>query len=205
MEKLNIYQKLQQARVQLQKRGLTKSGNNKFAGFKYFELADFLPSINEIFNELGLFSFFNIKRTYTEQGEVRELAILTITDGEKEIVFETPTAEPRPDKTPNPIQELGSKHTYTKRYLYLNALEIAENDVVDATIGKDKEEPKETKTTPKATEKQLELIKTLYTDKELKEMMARIKISKMEDFTIEQASKMIAARKVNNNDSTSIR
>lgn len=206
MEKLNIYQKLQTSRVQLQEKGLSKSGNNKFAGFKYFELADFLPSVNEIFNQNGLFSIFNIKRFYTENGEVREIATLTITDGEKEIVFETPTAEPRPDKTPNPIQELGSKHTYTKRYLYLNALEIAENDAVDATIGKDKETKTETPIAKnKATDKQIEMIKNLYSDEEITKMLSNLKVKDLTEINIEQASKMIAARKENNGTSTSTR
>ena len=39
----NIYQKLLNARLVLQDTELKKSGNNKFAGYKYFELGDFLP------------------------------------------------------------------------------------------------------------------------------------------------------------------
>lgn len=35
---MNIYQKLLAARLQLQNTELKKSGNNKFAGYKYFEL-----------------------------------------------------------------------------------------------------------------------------------------------------------------------
>ncbi len=35
---------------------------------------------------------------------------------------------------------MGATHTYLKRYLYLNALEIVENDFVDASIGKDEKE-----------------------------------------------------------------
>ena len=42
---MNIYEKLQTARVELQKTALKKSGVNKFAGFKYFELGDFIPAV----------------------------------------------------------------------------------------------------------------------------------------------------------------
>lgn len=40
---MNIYKKLQKCRVDLQNSNLKKSGNNKFAGYSYFELGDFLP------------------------------------------------------------------------------------------------------------------------------------------------------------------
>ena len=53
---MNIYEKLQKARVELQSLGLKMGGHNKFADFKYFELKDFLPKVNEIFENLKLFS-----------------------------------------------------------------------------------------------------------------------------------------------------
>ena len=49
MKEKNIYEKLQECRVELQKMNLKKTGENKFAGFKYYELADFLPTVNELF------------------------------------------------------------------------------------------------------------------------------------------------------------
>lgn len=130
-----VYQKLQNARVKLQSMSLKKSGHNKFADFKYFELADFLPSVNTIFAELGLCSVFSINGCE---------AVLRIVDFETggSIHFRSPTAEAvsrvtiESGKSPA-IQALGSQHTYLRRYLMLNALEITEHDAVDATIGKD--------------------------------------------------------------------
>ena len=58
---MNVYGKLSKARLLLQQKKLKKSGKNKFSGFDYFELSDFLPSINEIFNEVGLCSQFYIQ------------------------------------------------------------------------------------------------------------------------------------------------
>ena len=130
-----VYSKLQRARVLLQEQPLKKSGFNSFAGFKYFELADFLPSINVIFDNLGLCSVFSIWDSE---------ATLRIYDSEfgGVIVFGSPIAEAGAGKAP-PIQALGSMHTYLRRYLMLNALEITEHDAVDATIKKD--EPKSAK------------------------------------------------------------
>lgn len=51
---MSVYKKLMQARIRLQKTELKKSGHNKFAGFHYFELGDFLPAIQSIFAEVGL-------------------------------------------------------------------------------------------------------------------------------------------------------
>ena len=131
----HVYSKLQKARVLLQEQPLKKSGFNSFAGFKYFELADFLPSINVIFDNLGLCSVFSI---------IDGKATLRIVDSESGgvIYFSSPIAEAGAGKAP-PIQALGSMHTYLRRYLMLNALEITEHDAVDATIKKD--EPKSAK------------------------------------------------------------
>jgi len=124
-----VYAKLQKARVMLQSMPIKKSGFNSFAGFKYFELSDFLPSVNTIFAELELCSVFSIM-----DGK----ASLRIIDSELggAIFFSSPTAEAGAGKAP-PIQALGSMHTYLRRYLMLNALEITEHDAVDATIKKD--------------------------------------------------------------------
>lgn len=46
-----------------------------------------------------------------------------------------------------------------------------------------------------ATEKQIELIKGAYNDAEIKTMLTRLKISSLSELTVEQASKMIKARK----------
>ena len=130
-----VYSKLQKARVLLQELPIKKSGFNSFAGFKYFELADFLPSINVIFDNLGLCSVFSISD---------DVASLRIFDSEfgGVVYFRSPIAEAGAGKAP-PIQALGSMHTYLRRYLMLNALEITEHDAVDATIKKD--EPKSAK------------------------------------------------------------
>ena len=127
-----VYQKLQKARLKLQAMPLKKSGFNSFANFKYFELGDFLPSVNTIFDEMNLCSVFSI-----ENGE----AVMRIIDTEfgGTIFFRSPLADATSGKSP-PIQALGSQHTYLRRYLFLNALEITEHDEVDATIKKDEEE-----------------------------------------------------------------
>ena len=70
---MNIYAKLQKARVMLQGIDMSKSGLNKFAGFKYFELADFIPHVNKVMDEMGLCGIVSISEG---------VATLTIHDSE---------------------------------------------------------------------------------------------------------------------------
>ena len=46
-KQLNLYQKLQKVRVELQNSKLKKSGKNTFSKYEYFELGDFLPKVKE--------------------------------------------------------------------------------------------------------------------------------------------------------------
>lgn len=133
-----IYEKLQKCRVELQNKKLKKSGKNNYAGFEYFELADFLPIINEMFLANKLFSNFSMDS---------ENAFLTISDYEDNsyVIFKTPIAELEL-KGCNKIQALGGTHTYLKRYLYINALEIVEADLFDSITGKEDTKPKKSQT-----------------------------------------------------------
>ncbi len=123
---MNVFKKLQEARVRLHSTSLNKSGKNNFAKFNYFELADFIPTVTKIFNDLGLCGIVSFNSTD---------AYLTIynVDGEKDdfITFTSPLVMASMDRV-QPIQSLGATHTYLRRYLWLMAMEIVENDAVDA-------------------------------------------------------------------------
>jgi ERF superfamily len=127
--KMEVHAALNRARIALQNSELKKSGQNKFAGYSYFELADFLPTVNKIFiDELlcGVVSYGT------------ELATLTITSivDNSSITITSPMAEANL-KGCHPIQNLGAVETYTRRYLWVTALEIVEHDALDATSGKE--------------------------------------------------------------------
>lgn len=115
------------ARLKLQNSKLEKSGHNKFAGYKYFELGDFLPIVQNIFNDLGLCGVVS----YTQ-----DLATLTITDGTGSIVITSPMGSAAL-KGCHEVQNVGAVETYQRRYLWVTAMEIVEHDVLDATTGTD--------------------------------------------------------------------
>lgn len=155
--KLNLFQKLQKARVELQEMNLKKSGHNKFAGFSYYELSDFLPAINIICNNVGLFTAISFENDY---------AILKIYDCEEMnrfVEFKSPMKEIQ-QKGCNEIQALGSVETYSRRYLYLTAFEIVENDFSDAVIGKDDNKPVKPKTITSDTIKQVNTLAKQYAE-----------------------------------------
>ena len=150
---MNVYKKLQAARAKLHKTPLGKSGKNSFAKFNYFELSDFLPEVTEIFNDLGLCEVINFNT---------DTATLTIHDADSDghIVFTTPLVYADMGKVQS-IQNLGATHTYIRRYLYLLAMNVLENDVVDAAEPKAppvKAPPRvEPKPEPKPEVKQLDM------------------------------------------------
>jgi hypothetical protein len=121
---MSVYKKLQQARLALQNTKLNKSGKNKFAGYEYFELSDFLPQVTDIFNEIGLCGVVSF---------TTETAYLTVheTEGDGFVTFTSPLVVAENAKG-QAIQSMGSTHTYFRRYLWLMCMEITENDVVDA-------------------------------------------------------------------------
>lgn len=136
--KLNIYQKLQKSRVELQKKELKKTGFNKYSNYGYFELGDFLPAINEICNTNGLSSIFKFEST------IATLTIIDTDNIESKLEFATPI-EIALLKGCSAIQNIGGTQSYARRYLYIMAFEIAEADTIDggevdqdAEIGKQK-------------------------------------------------------------------
>lgn len=124
-ETKNIFERLQRARVALQELKLPKTGKNEYAKFKYYELSDFLPSVNQILLDEGLTSSFNLNE------DRAELTLINTYNSDERMVFSSPLPEKYEQKGSTPIQQLGGLHTYLKRYLYMNALEIVENDSID--------------------------------------------------------------------------
>ena len=124
---MSVYKKLQDARIQLQNTKLSKSGKNKFAGYEYFELGDFLPAIQTICQKVGLCGVVSFNT---------DMAYLTIydTDGGDFATFTSPMSSAAL-KGCHDVQNLGAVQTYLRRYLWTNAFEIVEHDALDATTG----------------------------------------------------------------------
>ena len=126
---MNVYQKLNEARERFHAAPIKKSGLNKFAGYKYFELGDFVIPALQIFKEVGLTSVISFGK------ETADMRIINTDKPEEIIVLESPMSTAAL-KGCHEVQNLGAVQTYIRRYLWVAALEIVEHDALDATVGK---------------------------------------------------------------------
>ena len=125
---MNVYQKLNAARESFHQTKLTKTGHNKFAGYKYFELGDFLVPALHIFAEHGLAGIISFGK------EEASMTIIDVYKPEDRIVITSPMSTAAL-KGCHEVQNLGAVQTYLRRYLWVAALEIVEHDALDATTG----------------------------------------------------------------------
>ena len=183
MEQNNIYAKLNVVRTELSK-SLKKGGRNNYSNYDYFQLEDFMPQAIQLCNENGLFTQFWIDKekvempsTKTTQNAINDEGVVTgtilteqdnfvyveyahvlvidVENPENQIEFKKETRECAVQAA-QPIQNLGSKSTYMKRYMYFDVFEINQNDSIEENTGKpEKVESKPTKKSsskPKVTE-----------------------------------------------------
>ena len=137
---MSVHKKLMAARIVLQGLKLKKSGLNKFAGYSYFELGDFIPTVQSIFNDAGLCGVIAYGK---------ELATLTITDTDDMTSLEiTSPMSNAALKGCHEVQNLGAVETYIRRYLWVTAMEIVEHDALEATTGRDKSDGKKDSAIP---------------------------------------------------------
>lgn len=124
---MNVYEKLNQARMMFQSMNVKKSGYNKYANYYYFELSDILPAVNKICEEVKATCVVSFCDEYAELLFVNSEKI------DEQIRFTSPMSIATL-KGCHEVQNLGAVETYLKRYLYQNCFEIAESDTLDATM-----------------------------------------------------------------------
>jgi hypothetical protein len=136
---VNVYQKLNLAREKFHAAEIKKSGHNKFAGYYYFELGDFVVPALRIFKEVGLTSVMRF------ESDIATMEIVNNDKPEDRIYITSPMSEASL-KGCHPVQNLGAVETYVRRYLWVAALEIVEHDALDSSEPvKEAEKPVEKK------------------------------------------------------------
>lgn len=132
IKKINLYEKITNIKSDFLKANVKKSGKNKFANYTYYELADITPVLIELCKQYKVFTKFS----YTK--EFATLEIVNIENPNEREIYTSPM-EDLDLKGCNKIQALGGVETYQRRYLYLSAIDIIENDMFDSTISEEKE------------------------------------------------------------------
>lgn len=133
---MNVYQKLNLAREKFHTAEIKKSGHNKFAGYYYFELGDFVVPALKIFKEVGLTSVIRF------EADIATMEIVNNEKPEDRIYITSPMSEAAL-KGCHPVQNLGAVETYVRRYLWVAALEIVEHDALDSAEPVKEEKPAE--------------------------------------------------------------
>ena len=124
---MNVYQKLNAARQKFHSIELKKSGHNKFANYRYFELGDFIIPALGIFQEVGLTGIISFGK------ETADLRIINNEKPDEVIIIESPMSSAAL-KGCHEVQNLGAVQTYLRRYLWVAALEIVEHDALDQPV-----------------------------------------------------------------------
>jgi hypothetical protein len=181
-KKLNIYEKITNIKSEFLKSNVKKSGKNKFANYTYYELADITPVLIELCKKYGIFTKFS----YTK--DQATLEIVNIEKPDEREIYTSPMEELEL-KGCNKIQALGGTETYQRRYLYMSAFDIIENDLFDATSGTKQNESKP-KYASKNTDKE-DLISAIdnleiQTSTDHEEMLKFYKVDSNTDMSIEQ-------------------
>ena len=185
-EEIELLKKINTLRKEV-KDTLKKSGENSYAHYNYFQLDDFIPQIiDTCAKKQELFIDFKIDKekvalpnkittTNTDDNKLvtiqeenfdyREYAYLTVIDLSSGVskIYKKETKEATVSGA-TAIQNLGAKSTYMKRYLYIDLLELAEDDQVEASNNNITAPKVTTTTTPKVETKKVETKKSVTTE-----------------------------------------
>jgi hypothetical protein len=127
---MNIFEKLNLAREKFHSLKLEKTGHNKFAGYKYFELGDFLIPALKVFKEVGLTAVVSFDK------DVATMQIIDIANTDVPnypVIKITSPMGSAALKGCHEVQNIGAVETYQRRYLWVAALEIVEHDALDSS------------------------------------------------------------------------
>lgn len=178
-EQAMLYKKINKMRVYLSTE-MSKSGENDYSHFSYFQLKDFMPRALTLCDKNNVFTKFQMetrnaplieetkidyvndentgemtaKTETTTKNNIKEtlMGVLYVTDLDTGYteVF-TKEAKEATVKGASDIQNVGATSTYMKRYMYMDLFEINENDIVDGTSGKPEEEKQVSSKQPRFT------------------------------------------------------
>jgi hypothetical protein len=134
MGEKTVHARMSAIKAELAKIEIKKSGHNKFAGFKYHELQDFMVHINQLNQKHGVNDLVEIDE---DKKECR-ITLINVDAKDDFYTVSVPYREAQmlgKGGTPSNvdvIQRMGSTITYNRRYLYMTAYNIVESDSVDS-------------------------------------------------------------------------
>ena len=129
---MNIYEKLNNARVEFLQSGIKKTGKNIKQAYMYFQLADIIPEAENIFKK------YKLLKTDSINDNVFVSRVTNCEQPEEFLEFNVPFAVADPiisnrtgGEVTNVVQRIGSSITYIRRYSWQLVLDIVEADLID--------------------------------------------------------------------------
>lgn len=120
----NVWARLLAVRKALSDLRLQQGGKNDYSKYSYFELGDFEPSLISLCEKYRIIPIVDYGST------VSTLTVVNVDDPTQTIVFHSPMPDLNlsMQKGNTLMQTQGSLETYTRRYLYLTAFELVQQD-----------------------------------------------------------------------------
>ncbi len=186
---MNVLEKLQTVRNELQKEKLTQSGKNAFVNFNYFQLSDFINHVTNLCLKHGICPIITFNKEY---------ATLTVYNNEDKtdfVTFECPFVIAQV-KASN-IQCLGSSITYYRRYLYTMAFEVSDADGIDCLSDEDRMVTDKVKLPNEERDTRIKYIKSKAKDNKdvIIAAMKNYKVGSIDELDEEQLDKLISVLK----------
>lgn len=141
VKSMGVWERLLLARLDFANGGVKKTGRHLKPNYMYFTLNDIVPSALPIFVKYRILVHTTFNANYAVG------TVINIDEPEETIVFTSPLKEIEAiesnstgGKLTNPMQDMGSVETYSRRYLYLVILDITEHDDIDGNTDEDGDE-----------------------------------------------------------------
>ena len=200
-----LQQKKNKARKLLVEMGvLGKKGENEYDHYKYFTEAQYKEVANKVLSQAGLeiktnlveMNNYSVQNSKTPVGRTAKMQYLII-DSETGFYEDTIIEGEGLDRG----DKAGYKaYTGAFKYFIANTFFIPTGDDPESESPEEKEDTNQSKSKTKgkepvkATKKQIESIKQLFSDDEITKALELVKKEKLEDLTIYEASSLISKR-----------
>jgi len=180
---------------------LKKEGKNNFKEYSYFRPDDINVALNPLFKEYNLIAIFNMRYNHEIDMYACELVISDVDNDEDKVVYHFDIPLTQVSGASN-AQNAGATMTYAKRYMLMNAFNLADNSI---DPDNERNQPIEAgSSNEKLTPNQSAYIKRTFTKLNIKDeaeranrcsVMINRKIDDISDLTKKEASQIIGKLK----------
>lgn len=196
MKEENILEKLSNIQNELK---APKGQFNSFGKYKYRSCEDILEALKPICKKnKTVLKLSDELKQIGERYYVEATAILFDLESENKVEATASAREEETKKGMDGSQITGTASSYARKYALNGLFNIDDTKDADTDEYQNQTTKEEPQKVSLATEKQIEMIKNLYKEDEIKKLLGMVKKLKIEDLTVMEASNLISRRKKDN-------